>query len=149
MSAPAHSWDQLLKLAQELKRWSDSNVCEETRQRSATSRAYYAAFCSARNYLRDVENEIPPTDGTAHGWVPSQLQVPKGPMDRERAEVARWLNRLRRRRNRADYDDVIPPPDSAANDSVQALLYGKKILQHLSKLQRPSSPCSDGQPQVP
>ena len=136
MNATRHSWDQLLELARELKRWSSCSVCEETRQRSATSRAYYAAFCSARNYLRDFESDIPPTNGKVHKWVRDRLDTPKGAMDKERAEVAAWLKRLHLRRKRADYEDTIGPRDTAASDCVYALIESRKVINLLASLEK-------------
>ena len=49
-------WSEYLNLAQELAGRPTSLSNEEARLRSAISRAYYAAFCKARNHLRDNEN---------------------------------------------------------------------------------------------
>ena len=43
-------WEEYFNLAQEL-----AGTNEEAKLRSAVSRAYYSAFCLARNYLRDIQ----------------------------------------------------------------------------------------------
>lgn len=50
-------WAQYLTLAEDLREGRGSTVNEEARLRSAVSRAYYTAFCLARDLLID-EGEI-------------------------------------------------------------------------------------------
>ena len=46
-------WSNYLDLARELQRQGAIHSSKEAELRSSISRAYYAAFCKARNYLRD------------------------------------------------------------------------------------------------
>ncbi|MDF0552110.1 hypothetical protein [Kamptonema sp. UHCC 0994] len=48
------NWSEYLALAQQLAGKSQISATQESRLRSAISRAYYAAFIQARNYLRDT-----------------------------------------------------------------------------------------------
>jgi len=59
-------WSEYLKLAQELAGQTVSPANEEAKLRSSVSRAYYAAFCKARNYLRDIEGCSIPSTPEAH-----------------------------------------------------------------------------------
>lgn len=45
-------WEEYFNLAKEL-----AGTTEEAKLRSAVSRAYYSAFCLARNYLRDIQQD--------------------------------------------------------------------------------------------
>jgi uncharacterized protein (UPF0332 family) len=49
-------WSDYLDLANELAGDIASQTTEEAKLRSSVSRAYYAAFCKARNYLRSITN---------------------------------------------------------------------------------------------
>ena len=50
------NWSEYLGLAQQLAGKAQISATRESRLRSAISRAYYAAFILARNYLRDEES---------------------------------------------------------------------------------------------
>lgn len=91
------NWSDYLVLAKELAGESD-----EARLRSAISRAYYAVFCKARNYLRDVENKPIPSTSIAHGIV---IEALKAHPNKDLRQVGVDLDRLRTDRKKADYDD--------------------------------------------
>jgi hypothetical protein len=97
----AFEWKEYLALAQHLHGQSTSEFSQEAALRCAVSRAYYAAFCHARNYARDHQG----------------FQVGHGPDDHPRVrehfqkhghvKIAADLELLRRWRNQCDYDDNI------------------------------------------
>lgn len=96
-------WLHFLKLAQELFRQSrrSSYLYKEARQRSAISRAYYASFIKARNYLRDKRKvAIPGLD--AHNYVITHF---RNNLDPVYQKIGNDLTELRWLRNQADYDD--------------------------------------------
>jgi uncharacterized protein (UPF0332 family) len=98
------NWFDFLTLADALLRTPSSPGLEEASLRSAISRAYYAAFCSARNFARD-RGEIAPTGtGRDHQLVKNHFSTSP---NRIRRKIGADLDRLRRRRNRADYTDVL------------------------------------------
>src|SRR5438445_3393042 len=72
----------------------------EAAWRSAVSRAYYAAFHEARQLLRDLGFVVPRAD-QAHAYLWLRLSNCGDPQVRLAGSD---LNRLRRERNRADYD---------------------------------------------
>src|SRR3954454_23613144 len=76
----------------------------EARQRAAVSRAYYSAFVSARNRLRDIDHIRIPTSGQAHRIVSSQF---KNATDPRRVRIGLQLDRLKAARTMCDYDDVV------------------------------------------
>ena len=53
-------WSEYLTLAQELTSASTSSPIQEAHLRAAVSRAYYAAFCKARNYLHNKDGYLTP-----------------------------------------------------------------------------------------
>jgi uncharacterized protein (UPF0332 family) len=97
----------------------------EAEWRSAVSRAYYAAFHEARQLLRALGFQVPRAD-QAHAYLWLRLSNCGDPQ----VQVAgAELNRLRRERNRADYD-----VDQTLSQS-DALLYvqaARRITQALS-----------------
>ena len=94
-------WKQYLELARELVRLSESRNAgpNEAMLRSVVSRAYYAAFCHARNYSRDWLNFQPNNTADDHGRLRAFLKSGK------RRGVAVKLDQLRQWRNEADYSD--------------------------------------------
>lgn len=81
-----------------------SPLCE-AQFRSCISRAYYSAFCLARNYLRDVEKryELDQCKGSSvHKTVSDVFREEN---DGKFQQISRILERLRVDRNCADYND--------------------------------------------
>jgi uncharacterized protein (UPF0332 family) len=75
----------------------------EARQRAAISRAYYAAFCTTRNYLRQqLNNSQLFSDAKAHSDVRKALMKKNS---KTAHRIARLLLAVHRERKRADYDD--------------------------------------------
>jgi len=97
-------WTQYLFLAQKLTKGSASSSNQEAMLRSAISRAYYAAFCSARNFLRDSRKKVIPSTAVAHGIV---KEIFGSSTDKIELAIATDLDRLRIDRNKADYNDVV------------------------------------------
>jgi uncharacterized protein (UPF0332 family) len=98
-------WSEYLDLARELAQPSAASALLEARLRAAISRAYYAAFCEARNDLRGRQPQLVfPADAEIHRFVREQFQRSIEPMSRA---VAANLDRLRAWRNLADYEDTV------------------------------------------
>nr|QNO49891.1 hypothetical protein GKKIKBAN_00005 [Methanosarcinales archaeon ANME-2c ERB4] len=101
-------WSEYLNLAQELAGDAVSSPNEEAKLRSSVSRAYYAPFCKARNHLRDIDGDqilsVDPPKVNVHTYVRNQF---KNSSDKSRKKMGTDLNRLRLRRNKADYKDVV------------------------------------------
>ena len=108
---------EYLQLARELAGQAVSPAKEEAKLRSAVSRAYYAAFCKARNYLRDVEGHSIPPGPESHQYV--RVEFENSP-DKLRRMVGWELGQLRIRRNRVDYDDSVTGLSSLVEISLRA-----------------------------
>ena len=97
-------WSEYLKPAEELAGQTVSLVSREAKLSSSVSRAYYAAFCKARNYLRDIEGHSIPATSEAHTRVRNIFM--KSP-DTLRKGIGNNLDRLRLNRNKVDYEDSV------------------------------------------
>ena len=119
-------WFLYYDLAQE---WVGND--EEAHKRSAVSRAYYAMFCTARNELKDImEDEYsPPECGSEHMYVWNSYKEDRHP--RGTRQIGVPGNRLRRYRNRADYDDVIVDLPDLVEDAMNG---AAELKEHLDAL---------------
>jgi hypothetical protein len=96
----AFDWGDYLDLARTLETDKVSSF-QEAALRSAVSRAYYAAYCYARNYASDREGLLLANKPSDHGLV-KRHHLKKG-----RADLASELEDLRQWRNTCDYDDEL------------------------------------------
>jgi len=101
-----------------------ANGVTEAEWRSASSRAYYAAFHVARRLLLDLGFRVPRAD-KAHGYLWLRLSN-AGQADV--IQAGRRLNDLRRERNRADYDDHLAITQGFATSNVRL---AEEIVQAL------------------
>jgi hypothetical protein len=100
-------WSEYLDLAKELLGSSSGSPIEETKLRSAISRAYYAVFNEARNYIEvNKPKVIIPDTGGAHKVVPDTL-IDDPTSTPDCISVGVNLNRLKANRRLADYKDAI------------------------------------------
>jgi len=121
-------WAEYLKLAQELAGQAANPANEEAKLRSSVSRAYYAAFCKARNYLRDIKGYSIPSGIDVHAHVRNKF---KHSTDRSRQDIGNELDRQRVRRNRADYDDSVTGLLAEAEISLESTRYIIDMLNSL------------------
>ena len=98
----AFDWAEYLKIARFLQEQSGNSLSEEAAFRCAVSRAYYAAFCHARNYARDRHGLTPRYTADDHSLVRRHFQ------SRKAAGIAIKLDNLRQWRNSCDYNDSVP-----------------------------------------
>ncbi|MCW5881522.1 MAG: hypothetical protein KIS91_11365 [Anaerolineae bacterium] len=94
-------WREYLALAQFVQTQSNANFGEEAARRCAVSRAYYAAFCFARNHAQIHSGFVLTGTAEDHGRLAEHLR------QHGRAGEARRLKRLRQWRNQCDYRDEI------------------------------------------
>src|SRR5437879_4172613 len=95
----AFDWKAFLDLARDLQTRANGAANPEAFLRSALSRAYYPAFCYARNYSQDYLRFDPRGDPDDHGRLRHHLRSKK------RGGTATRLDRLRQWRNESDYHD--------------------------------------------
>jgi len=111
-------WSEYLKLACELAGKEGSSANEAARLRSSISRAYFAAYCVARKCLNDKGHGIP-RGPAGHRYICNFLQES---FSVEEKQAGADLNRLRIRRNQADYDDFMSNLSAAVDDSLKKSL---------------------------
>lgn len=116
-------WSTYLELADELAMRS-----EESCQRSAISRAYYAAFCSAREKLEDEGKLSRTGGGQDHIRVWNSFQTSG---EKTRRRIGQFGNSLKRMRGKADYEDEIPELPKLI---ARAPRHARKMLSDLQSL---------------
>lgn len=120
-------WSEYLQLAEEIGQDAEQSELEQARRGCAISRAYYAAFCSARDLLESRGDYSAFGDGRDHEGVARTFD--RAPSV-ERQRVGQELYRLKDHRTKADYDgDVVFP-----NELVQSILARSRRL--IDRLQR-------------
>lgn len=128
-------WSEYLNLAQELAATnSDSSANNEAKLRSAISRAYYATFCLARNYLRDIEKDPrlfrKNRDFNEHQYVAEEFIYHPTKM-KNMVKIGENLSKLRELRNKADYEDTM---FNLQNSVKNALMLAQNIISALNEL---------------
>jgi hypothetical protein len=98
-------WIDYLTVAEALIQARNTFAPAEARYRVAISRAYYAAYCAARNHARDTESYVPVPTGRDHGLVAEYYLAG---ISRAHRQIGQTLQRLLLERHRADYDDDMP-----------------------------------------
>ena len=123
-------WSEYFNLAKEL-----AETSQEAELRSAVSRAYYSAFCLARNYLRDIQHDPKlwrqkTYDINAHQYVAEKF-IYNQSKSQIMIEIGKDLSRLRKMRNKADYEDTM---FNLKREARTALMLAQNIISALSKL---------------
>lgn len=123
------SWAEFNTFAQEIIAHPALNSSVEVTCRAGVSRAYYAAFCTVRDYLVD-ENVYIDRTRDAHAQVIDEFQ--RG-TDQRRKRIGAHLKTLRAWRNTADYDlaPTQPMDTFTAQDSIDLADEILRILQTL------------------
>jgi uncharacterized protein (UPF0332 family) len=106
-------WRAYLSLAEMLVS-SDVAADREACLRSAMSRAYYAAFATARQQSRERHGGVVRQSAAEHGEV-ATFFAKRGDAG---GVIAAHLTRLRFLRNRADYDDHLDGQEAGATEAI-------------------------------
>lgn len=96
-------WHDYLELANELCDQTKTSELSDALLRSAISRAYFAIFCLARDYLVDKEGYTV-TKKDSHTDVINQF---KGKNNNDKQKIYISLTRLREDRKKADYYNIV------------------------------------------
>ncbi|GIV21495.1 MAG: hypothetical protein KatS3mg023_3246 [Armatimonadota bacterium] len=96
-------WVEFLALARNLQGRSGASYSTEAANRTAVSRAYYAAFCHARNYAENRLGFRRTGTGRDHKLLRDHLRTRGTPWD----EICEYLEDLQKWRGQCDYDDMI------------------------------------------
>jgi len=119
-------WSTYLVVARRLLSAPFATEHREAAFRSSISRAYYAAFCTARDHVRRA---IPvPQTGHAHAVVWSYFRKQA---DRRAQTVARKGVRLKAHRRKADYEDEVVGLPALAEEDI---LLSEEIIDAIGRL---------------
>lgn len=99
-------WREYLTLAQFLHENGIAGCSKEASERAAISRAYYSAFCHARNYASNKLGFAPQGSGRDHQLLISHFGVIEQ-ANSALVGIADNLDELRGWRNDCDYDDNV------------------------------------------
>jgi uncharacterized protein (UPF0332 family) len=127
-------WREYLTLAENLYTNSHNFPNQEACFRVAISRAYYAAFCTARNYAKKYDHLILRKTGEDHRIVKDHYSFANDSnteQQRKRRQIGINLDRLRNLRNKADYDDIF---SRLENEAKYAITLSKKVIHLLETL---------------
>lgn len=109
-------WKDYLQLARALVGQVSLGGFTEALQRTAVSRAYYAAFCFARNYA-EARLKFQRTGGPQdHRMLREHLKNSGKP---QLAQLASSLNKLRLWRNDCDYEDEVTNIKQYVQSAIQ------------------------------
>lgn len=111
------NWEDYLNLAQYLQGNTNVGYSDEAAKRAAVSRAYYAAFCYARNYAHDNLAYSLTRDGTEHAALRKHFAI-LGIAKPSYNEIAENLKDLRQWRNFCDYEDMIIDIDTLVESAL-------------------------------
>lgn len=122
-------WSEYLVVARHLAEQKTEAGC-----RSAVSRAYYSAFCSARNWLDEHDLAFHmPAPGESHKAVWDRYD--QGP-ERQKKQIATEGRRLRGHRNWADYENN--PAQDIEQILELSLTRADRLLKLLDSLRPPA-----------
>lgn len=122
-------WRQYHTLAQDLLDCGHGYTCtSEALLRAASSRAYYAVYCTARNRLRKESG-----DYSLFSSPSSHMDVRMNyahSLSIDKQVIAKNLERLQRRRIDADYNDVL---STSTRDSEATLEIARQTLELIER----------------
>lgn len=122
-------WSEYLTLAQELTSAAVTSPIQEAHLRAAISRAYYAAFCKARNFLLAKDGYLTPRGMNAHWDVVDKFERSS---DMGRRKVGTLLRSLKGIRNLVDYKETFPGNQLGRTQGV--LLEAEQIIRLLQTI---------------
>jgi uncharacterized protein (UPF0332 family) len=126
-------WEEFLHVARDLAQSAatqNSAPKREAMHRSAVSRAYYASFGTALQWLQtNFPNHPLPAHGEIHQSVIDFFGFSN---DETFVEIAKLMRRLRQRRNEADYKSQLNGLEQMAQN---AIFDANRVLNALSGLE--------------
>lgn len=107
-------WTQFLELARDLAQQTTAGYSREAAERTSVSRAYYAAFCYARNYAAQYQGFKPPQGAEDHRLLREHFKR----LGKAWVELEENLDDLRKWRNECDYENTVPDLSILVSDAI-------------------------------
>ncbi len=123
-------WHQYLNLAASLHREARNKATPEAHYRTAISRAYYAAFCLVRNYVKEFDGK----KFFSNDHKELQVYLIDESNEGTRIRIGNRLKQLHQKRKKADYDDQFG--EQTLRASEQSLKLSRKIVSELDSLKK-------------
>jgi uncharacterized protein (UPF0332 family) len=127
-------WKHYLDLAEDLA----TSRTDEAKLRASISRAYYAAFCNARNYMLTKDNNQFPTRIDHHRYLAryykGDLDESKSDVEGIRSIIGKDLNIMRVFRGNVDYDDDVSIEIANLEETTDDVI--KRSKRVISKIER-------------
>ena len=120
-------WNEYFLLAKELSGDQTFKGNKEAKMRSAISRAYYAVIIQARTKICQL-NSISFPKGNTHKWTIDKYTAGQRPLAQS---IGTRLKRLKKRRERADYEDYVKNLISELNS---ALIEAERLMIDIDRL---------------
>lgn len=120
-------WLRYLTLAKEMMDKVNEFADQEAVYRSVVSRAYYAVFCSTRNYVREVDGKE--FYGNDHQSLQRYLIAHS---HRSRKKLGNQLRTLHQHRIKADYQGNLD--EKAISKASRAVALAQEIADNLGKI---------------
>ncbi|MCX6674302.1 MAG: hypothetical protein NTY37_11050 [Methanothrix sp.] len=101
--------------------------------RSSINRAYYAAFCTACNFISHVDHRELPKDEPLHQYVANYFSgaVHGSKRNNKRAKIGSELKRMKADRVKADYDNYIGNTISLNATVRDVLMRSERVISSL------------------
>ncbi|RQW77060.1 MAG: HEPN domain-containing protein [Methanothrix sp.] len=129
------NWKKYLDLADELA----ANRTDEAKIRASISRAYYAAFCNARNYMIEKDlNKFPPEEKEHHKYL---VKYFKGEADESKTDnldgtrdrIGRDLNSMRHDRRKADYENYVCELERLNETASDVIKRSRRVISSIER----------------
>lgn len=108
---------------------------DEAKLRSSISRAYYAAFCTACNFISHVDHKPLPDDEPIHQYVANYFSgaVHGSKRNNKRAKIGSELKRMKADRVKADYDSRMSDMKPLNATVKDVLMRSARVISSLEK----------------
>lgn len=129
------TWKDYLDLADDLAK----NNTDEAKLRAAISRAYYAAFCNARNYMINNDHHNFPHETREHHkylakYFRGELEESKpDDLDGTRERIGNDLNSMRFDRRKVDYEDYVCNLERLEKKATEVLKRSRRVVLKLER----------------
>lgn len=129
----AFCWKHYLDLAEDLAK----SKTDEARLRASISRAYYAAFCNARNYMLNKDNNNFPLRQDHHKYLVNyykgELDESKSDVEGIRLKLGKDLDIMRIARGNVDYREDVSKLGNLEEKTKDVLRRSKRVISYLER----------------